>query len=140
LNHLANFSKARAAQGKRTRFVALSDAANSRGAADMGLLPDRLPGYAHVSDSHARATFGALWGATLPETPGLPAPAMLEAAIAGRIQALYVVGANPVRSHALAAAESLGKCDLLIVHDMFLTETARLADIVLPTLSAYEKD
>ena len=140
LRHLAELSQAREAQGKRTRFVALADAANSRGAADMGLLPDRLPGYASVADSDARAYFGALWGATLPETPGLAAPAMLDAALAGRIQALYVMGANPVHSHGLAAAERLGKCELLIVHEMFLTETARIADIVLPALCAYEKD
>ncbi len=107
VKEMAEFSEARAAQGKRTRFVALGDAANSRGAADMGLLPDRLPGYASVSDVDARATFSALWHAPIPEKPGLAAPAMLDAALAGRIQALYVVGANPVRSHGLAASPSV---------------------------------
>ncbi len=140
LNRLAAFAASRAAEGKRTRFVALSDAANSRGAADMGLLPDRLPGYASVRNEEARAMFGGLWGARLPEKPGLDAPAMLAAAMSGKLKALYVVGANPAKSLQLSASQRLGKLDLLIVQDMFLTETARLADIVLPVLSAYEKN
>jgi NADH-quinone oxidoreductase subunit G len=140
LRHLAALAASRAAAGKQTRFVALGDAANSRGAADMGLLPDRLPGYASVADSQARDAFSKLWGATLPDKPGLAAPAMLQAALAGRLKALYVVGANPVKSHKIPVSDRLGNLELLIVQDMFLTETARLADIVLPVLSVYEKD
>lgn len=140
MNHLAALAQSRAAEGKRTRFVALSDAANSRGAADMGLLPDRLPGYASVRNEQARAIFGGLWQASLAENPGLDAPAMLAAAVSGKLKALYVVGANPAKSLQLSESQRLGKLDLLIVQDMFLTETARLADIVLPALSAYEKN
>ena len=58
----------------------------------------------------------------------------------GRVKALYVVGANPAKTLDLAGADRLGKLDLLVVHDLFLSETARLADVVLPALSAYEKD
>ncbi len=140
LDHLATLARTRTAEGKRTGFVALGDYANSRGASDMGLLPDLLPGYASIEDPKARAVFSNLWGATLPEKPGLAALSMLEAAVEGRIKALYVVGADPVTSHSIATSDRLGKLDLLIVHDMFLTETARLADIVLPALCAYEKD
>ena len=140
LVHAARFAEARAAEGKRTRFVALGDYANSRGAADMGLLPDRLPGYAPVESPAARNVFGRVWGASLPEQPGLSGSAMLEAALAGRLKALYVIGANPAKAADLAASNRLGQLELLIVHEMFLTETARLADIVLPALSTYEKD
>ena len=63
--HLAKLAEMRAAEGKRTRFMALGDYANSRGAADMGLLPDRLPGYASLDDAQARELYGKLWGAPL---------------------------------------------------------------------------
>ncbi len=124
----------------QTRFMALGDYVNSRGAADMGLLPDRLPGYAPVEESTARKAFGKLWEALLPEKPGLNARQMLDAALTGKLKALYVVGANPVKTFGLAAADRLGGLELLVVHEMFLTETARRADIVLPAACAYEKD
>ncbi len=140
LDHLAKLAETRAAEGKRTRFMALGDYANSRGAADMGLLPDRLPGYASLEDAQAREVYAKLWGAPINAKPGLTARQMLDGAIAGSLKALYVVGANPAKMLHLADADRLGKLDLLVVHDLFLSETARLADIVLPALSAYEKD
>ena len=124
----------------QTRYMALGDYANSRGAADMGLLPHLLPGYASVGDAEARKQFGALWRTALPEKPGLDARGMLSAASSGQLRALYVVGANPVKTFGLAAKERLGKLDLLVVQDLFLTETAQLADIVLPASAAYEKN
>src|SRR5215831_2199350 len=78
--------------GGQTKFMALGDYANSRGAADMGLLPDRLPGYAPLSDSSERGRFGRLWGAEISAAPGLTARAMIEAAVSGKLKALYVVG------------------------------------------------
>jgi NADH-quinone oxidoreductase subunit G len=124
----------------QTRYIALGDYANSRGASDMGLLPNMLPGYAGVGDAKARDTFGKLWGAKLPEKPGLDARGMLAAAANGKLRALYVVGANPVKTFGVSAQGRLGKLDLLIVQDLFLTETAQLADIVLPAAAAYEKN
>lgn len=121
------------------RFMALGDYANSRGAADMGLLPDHFPGYAHVDDPHSHAAFETLWGARLPVKLGLLAPQMLEAAHQNKFKALYVVGANPLQ-HFLKRGPSRGNLELLVVHELFLTETAQLADVVLPALSAYEKD
>ena len=70
---LAHLAQMRAAAGQRTRFMALGDYANSRGAADMGLLPDRLPGYASIEDAAARELYGRLWGASLSATRGLDA-------------------------------------------------------------------
>jgi len=123
----------------KVRYMALGDYANSRGAADMGLLPDRLPGYAHVDDSAARETLERLWDAVLPSKPGQTAPGMVEAAQNGKLKALYVMGANPL-AHFGTLGFGRGKLELLIVHEMFLTETAKLADIVFPAASAYEKE
>jgi len=124
----------------KTRYMALGDYANSRGAADMGVLPDRLPGYAYVGSPHAHTSFEKLWGCgPIPPKPGLTTPQMVEAAQAGKLRALYVMGANPLADFGTL---SLGrdKLDTLIVHEMFLTETASVADIVFPATSAYEKD
>ncbi|MBZ5541706.1 MAG: NADH-quinone oxidoreductase subunit NuoG [Acidobacteriia bacterium] len=123
----------------RVRYMALGDYANSRGAADLGLLPDRLPGYASVEDAHARNAFEKLWGSPLPARAGLSASKMVEAAQAGKLKALYVVGANPLK-HFGKRDGGRGNLELLIVHELFLTETAQQADIVFPAASAYEKD
>jgi len=122
----------------RTRYMALGDYANSRGAVDMGLLPDSLPGYSPLDDAGARQRFGAIWGATLPDKAGLTAKAMLDAAAAGKLKALYVVGANPFHTFGLSGRPA--GLELLIAHELFLTETAREADIVLPAAAAYEKN
>jgi NADH-quinone oxidoreductase subunit G len=123
----------------KTRYMALGDYSNSRGAADMGLLPDRFPGYAHVDDAKARESFEKLWGCVLSSKPGMTAPQMVEAAQSGNLKALYVVGANPF-AHFGKSGAGRGKLELLIVQEMFLTETAKAADIVLPAASAYEKE
>ena len=105
----------------KVRYMALGDYANSRGAADMGVLPDRGPGYAKTSKS------------------GLTAPQMIEAAQNGKLKALYVVGANPL-AHFGTLGYGRGKTELLIVHELFMTETAKQADVLFPATSAYEKD
>ena len=116
------------------KFAALSDYVNSRGAADMGLLPDLLPGYLAIA---ASSTFRDEYGAALPQTPGLNLVQMFDAAEAGTLGALYVVGSNPVARYGVSP-ETL-KNTFLVVQDMFLTETAALADVVLPTGNLYEK-
>ena len=128
--------------GKRlpghTRYIALADYANSRGAADMGLLPDRLPGYAASGDDEGRTKWARHWKTTLPTAPGLDALQMLTG---HKLRALYVVGANPVKTFGLEPSrDALGNLDLLVVHELFQTETAQLADVVLPAACAYEKD
>jgi NADH-quinone oxidoreductase subunit G len=126
--------------GCKTKFMALGDYSNSRGAADMGVLPDRLPGYSPLSDSAERSRFGKLWGGEIPSTAGLTARAMMEAAAAGNLKALYVVGANPLKTFGVPQPDRVAGLELLVVHDMFLTETAQRADVVLPAASTYEKD
>jgi NADH-quinone oxidoreductase subunit G len=123
----------------RVRYMALADYANSRGAADMGVLPDRLPGYAYVDSASSRETFDKLWSGLIPSQPGMTAPQMVGAARAGKLKALYVMGANPL-AHFGTLGFGRGKLDLLIVHELFMTETANQADIIFPAASAYEKD
>jgi NADH-quinone oxidoreductase subunit G len=112
------------------KFALLSDYVNSRGAADMGLLPDRLPGYTPIGAGHFTEY-------QAPATPGLDMLEMFDAAATGKIGALYVVGANPVLRYSVDPATL--KTTFLIVQDMFLTETAVLADVVLPASNLYEK-
>ena len=123
----------------KVRYMALGDYANSRGAADLGLLPDRLPGYAYLDDRGALEVFEKHWGGKLSSKPGMTAPQMVEASQAGTLRALYVVGANPL-AHYGTLGFGRGKVQLLIAHDLFLTETSLQADIVFPAASAYEKD
>jgi NADH-quinone oxidoreductase subunit G len=123
----------------KVRYMALGDYANSRGAADMGVLPDRLPGYVYTDNAGARETFERLWGGVIPSKPGLTTPQMVAAAQSGKLQALYVMGANPL-THYGTLGYGRGNLSLLIVHELFPTDTSRPADIVFPAASAYEKD
>jgi NADH-quinone oxidoreductase subunit G len=124
----------------QTRYIALGDYANSRGASDLGILPDRLPGYASLADAAERKRFSQLWGKEIPAQPGMNARQMMQAAVSGKLKALYVVGANPVKTFGVSAPDKIAGLDLLVVQDMFLTETAQRADVVLPAASTYEKD
>ncbi len=125
-------------QGK-VRYMALGDYANSRGAADMGVLPDRLPGYAYVDNAGAREAFEKLWGGVIPSKPGMTTQQMVAAAQSGKLKALYVMGANPL-THFGTLGFGRGNLGLLIVQELFPTDTSRPADIVFPAASAYEKD
>ncbi len=115
---------------------------NVQGACDMGGLPGDLTAYQKVADDTARAKFEKAWGVTLSAKPGLTLMEMMEAAHAGDIKALYVVGENPMISDPDLhhVAEALKEVGLLVVQDIFLTETARMADVVLPAASFAEKD
>jgi NADH-quinone oxidoreductase subunit G len=115
------------------KVVCLSDYANSRGAADMGLYPDLLPGYQRVSDA---GKFHEEWK-TIPQTPGLTLPEMVESASAGQLKGFYVVGANPIEQFGIDPFAFSNT--FVVVQDMFLTETAVIADVVLPAANAYEK-
>jgi len=114
------------------KFVCLGDYANSRGAADMGLYPDLLPGYHPISGG---TPFHEEW--EVPQTAGLSTSEMVETAKAGKLKAVYVVGSNPIgRSNIDPFGFSKS---FVVVQDMFLTETATIADVVLPAANAYEK-
>jgi len=115
------------------KFVCLGDYSNSRGAADMGLYPDLLPGYHSTAGN---TEFHKEW-AEIPRTPGLDLAGMVEAGKAGKLKALYVVGSNPV-GRASIDPFAFSK-SFVVVQDMFLTETAVIADVVLPAANAYEK-
>jgi NADH-quinone oxidoreductase subunit G len=125
-------------QGK-TRFVALGDYANSRGAADMGLLPDALPGYLPVADEAARRHYESVWEARMSPTPGRNIRSLLEGIDSGETRALLVFGSNPVQTFKLNP-DIVGKLDFLFVAELFTTETAELAEIVVPATSFAEKD
>jgi NADH-quinone oxidoreductase subunit G len=113
------------------KFALLSDYANSRGAADMGLLPDMLPGYTPVANNTTFAEYNT------PSEPGLNMLEIFEAAGRGELSALYVVGSNPVARYSVDPASL--KNTFVVVQDMFLTETAALADVILPAANLYEK-
>ncbi len=115
------------------KLICLGDYSNSRGASEMGLYPDLLPGYEPVSDARK---FSREWG-DLPTEKGLSLPEMLDSAKAGKLKALYVVGSNPVGRSSIDPF-ALAKT-FVVVQDMFLTETATIADVVLPAANAYEK-
>ena len=120
----------------QTRYIALGDYSNSRGAADMGLLPHLLPGYGAIADPTARSRFEAHWKSELPAQPGWTVEEMLAAVREGRLESLYVVGANPLKGS--DPLPYRGKT-FLVVQDLFLHETAQAADVVLPATCAYEK-
>ncbi|MFZ5508680.1 MAG: formate dehydrogenase subunit alpha, partial [Pseudomonadota bacterium] len=114
---------------------------NVQGASDSGLIPMVFPDYQRVDDPQARARFEALWGMVLDPRPGLTVVEIMDAALAGSIRGMYIMGENPAMSdpdlaHARAALASL---DWLVVQDIFLTETAYLADVVLPASAFPEK-
>jgi NADH-quinone oxidoreductase subunit G len=115
------------------RFAFLGDYVNSRGAADMGLMPDLLPGYVPVTEPGAFASEYA----GMPATAGLTEPEMFGAARDGKLGALLIVGANPVKARNVDPGSL--KNTFVIVQDLFMTETAAVADVLLPAASLYEK-
>lgn len=108
---------------------------NSQGAADMGVSPEWLPGYRRVDDAEARRRFGKLWGVELPASPGLDADAMVR----GGVRGLFVMGADPVGDRP-DLDDVFADLDFLVVQELFMTETARFADVVLPAAAFAERD
>jgi len=115
---------------------------NVQGACDLGALPNVYTGYQAVADPAIKKKFEAAWGCSLNPSPGLTLTEMFEAAHHRQIKAIYLIGENPVLSDPDAnhVKESLEALEFLVVQDMFLTETAQLADVVLPAVSFTEKD
>jgi predicted molibdopterin-dependent oxidoreductase YjgC len=108
----------------------------------MGALPTVFSGYQRVDNAAYKTKFESAWGCVLDGTPGLTLTEIFDAAYYGSLNALYVVGENPVLSEANAdhAAEALRRVDFLVVQDIFMSETAALADVVLPAASFAEKE
>jgi formate dehydrogenase alpha subunit len=115
---------------------------NVQGACDMGALPNVYTGYQAVSDANIRKKFEMAWGCSLPAQPGLTITELFDAAYRGEIKALYIIGENPLLSEPdiSHATEALEKLEFLVVQDIFLSETAQLADVVLAGASFAEKD
>jgi formate dehydrogenase major subunit len=115
---------------------------NVQGACDMGSFPHELPGYRHVKNPEVREIFESLWGAKISPEPGLRIPNMLDAAVDGSFKGLYVQGEDILQSdpdtHHVAAG--LAAMDCVIVHDLFLNETANYAHVFLPGSTFLEKD
>jgi len=115
---------------------------NVQGAADMGAQPDQLPGYQPVSDPAVRARVGELWGRPVPEAPGRTLPQIYDAIFAGDVRALVVFGEDLAQTdpHEARVREALARLELLVVIELFPSETAKLAHVVLPGASFLEKD
>jgi formate dehydrogenase major subunit len=115
---------------------------NVQGASDSGLIPMMYPDYQRVNNEEANARFQKFWGMPLDKKPGLTVVEIMNAAYDGKIRGMYIMGENPAMSdpdveHARAA---MAKLEHLVVQDIFLTETAYLADVVLPATAWPEKD
>jgi len=115
---------------------------NVQGASDAACLPNVYPGYQKVDDPEIQKKFELAWGRQLSPAVGLTSTVMMNAAAEGKIKALFIMGENPVITdpnmhHTVKALESL---DFLVVQDIFLTDTARLAEVVLPAACSFEKN
>jgi formate dehydrogenase alpha subunit len=115
---------------------------NVQGASDAACLPNVYPGYQKVDVPEIRQKFEQAWGVSLSPKAGLTATEMMDAAASKKLKALYIMGENPIITdpnmhHTIKALDSL---DFLVVQDIFMTETAQLADVVLPATCSFEKD
>jgi formate dehydrogenase major subunit len=117
---------------------------NVQGASDAGLIPMMYPDYQRVDNPKSRERFSKAWGVPieqLDDKPGLTVVEVIKGILAGSVKGMYVMGENPAMSDPDAdhAREALAKLDMLVVQDIFLTETAYLADVILPASSFAEK-
>jgi NADH-quinone oxidoreductase chain G len=127
---------------KHSGFNLLREKNNSQGALDMGILPDRLPGFIPVEDDVGRERLEKIWNAQIPKERGLNFTEILLTINTEKIKGLYIMGEDPIENFPDREymESTLKKLDLLVVHDIFLSETAKIADVVLPGVSFAEKD
>jgi formate dehydrogenase alpha subunit len=139
---IANLAMLTGNIGNRGGVFALQRENNAHGACDMGALPNFLPGYQSISDADGRKKFEERWGCQIPATEGLSALEIIKAAAEGKLKGLFIMGENPVAGFPQPALvkRALSSLEFLVVADMFLTETARLASVILPAASFAEKD
>jgi formate dehydrogenase major subunit len=114
---------------------------NVQGASDVGLIPMMFPDYQRVDNAAARTKFEALWGQALDAKPGLTVVEIMDAVHAGQIRGMYIMGENPAMSDpdVAHARQALSELEMLVVQDIFLTETGYLADVILPASAFPEK-
>ncbi len=140
---LANLAMATGNVGREGAGIAVLRGQNNvQGSCDMGALPEYYTGYQRVSDEAARKRFGEAWDVELSAVPGLKEPEMYRAAIAGKFKSLHVIGYDPAKTQANLGFvhEGFDNMDFVVVQDLFLTETAKRADVVLPVACYFEKD
>lgn len=115
---------------------------NVQGACDMGALPDILPGYQPIGNEAAIERLSKVWGNDFAGERGLTVTQMMDSAIEGKLKAFYIVGENPVLSDSDIShvKHSLESAEFIVVQDIFMTETAQMANVVLPAASSLEKD
>jgi formate dehydrogenase alpha subunit len=115
---------------------------NVQGACDVGALPNVYPGYQGVAESILKEKFETAWGCRLSSVPGLTLTEIIPAASQGKVKAIYLIGENPLLTDPdiTHVQEALGTLEFLVVQDIFLSETAKLADVILPAASFAEKD
>ena len=115
---------------------------NVQGACDMGSFPHEVTGYRHISDDAARSTFEELWGVQIDPEPGLRIPNMLDAAVEGRFKGVYIQGEDILQSdpNTRHVSAGLAAMECVVVHDLFLNETATYAHVFLPGSTFLEKD
>ncbi|MBE70609.1 MAG: formate dehydrogenase subunit alpha [Thalassospira sp.] len=115
---------------------------NVQGSCDMGSFPHELPGYRHIQDSATRDIFEDIWGVKLDDEPGLRIPNMLDAAVEGTFKGIYIQGEDILQSDpdTKHVAAGLAAMECVVVHDLFLNETANYAHVFLPGSTFLEKD
>jgi formate dehydrogenase alpha subunit len=115
---------------------------NTFGAYDMGCMPDFYPGYHPVTSPEHREKVEAVWGCSLNDEPGLTLTEILQAVQEGKIKALYIIGSNPALNipYTYGVREAFKKAEFIVFQDMFMNETAKFADVILPAASFAEKD
>jgi formate dehydrogenase major subunit len=115
---------------------------NVQGSCDMGSFPHELPGYRHISDDATRSIYEELWGVKLDDEPGLRIPNMLDAALDGSFKGIYIQGEDLLQSdpNTHHVARGLAAMECVVVHDIFLNETANYAHVFLPGATFLEKD
>ena len=124
------------------RIYLLSERPNEQGLLDMGCEPDMLPGYRPVALANFRKRYEGAWKARIPDENGLTLFEMIEAAKDGSLKTMYIIGENPAFNlpNSKKIESALKNLEFLVVQDIFLTETAQIANVVLPSLSWAEKD
>jgi formate dehydrogenase major subunit len=120
-------------------IFALTEQNNLQGVCDMGMLPDRLPGYSFVTDQNARAGFEKIWSTRLPAQPGLGARAVFNGEGLRKVRALWLCRYDPISTAFRDVASSLQHFDFIVVQHLFMTESAKYADVVLPTTAFGEE-
>ena len=141
IQSLVNLALATGQLGKEGAGIfALAEHNNLQGVCDMGVLPDRLPGYRPVANAQARAEVEARWKTALPAQPGMPGSAVFNPANAGKLKALWLCRYDPANTAVTGDVPgTLAKAELVVTQHLFLTETAKLADVVLPTTAFGEE-